>query len=236
MDETLKKDIEMLVTKIFSEKEEVAQRQATQEALRDSANLVEDIKKTLETKEIEADTAITALKETVAAKDVEIAELTLKVETTSKEAVEISQAVEAAKKEAAEAIEALTTFHKDRAAELRVSELVAAKVITTDKVAEYSSKVRDMTDEEFATYKQDRVQLREAVIKELESATQAPAVITSVVTTASVAPVTPPAQIAPGHAIASAMNFETIPSEDVISKYAKLGEAMAANLKSEKRQ
>lgn len=237
MDENLKKDIELLVTKIFSEKEEVAQRQATQEALRDSANLVEDIKKTLEIKEVEAAAAITALKDTVVAKDAEIAELKLKVESTSKEVSEAIQAVEEAKKEAVEAIDTLTAFKKDRAAELRVSELVAAKVITADKIVEYSSKVRDMTDEEFTTYKQDRVQLREAVIKELESATQESVVVTTpAVVTASVNPVTPPAQIAPGHAIASAMNFETIPGEDVISKYAKLGEAMAANLKSEKRQ
>ena len=232
MDEILKKDIELLVTKIFSEKEEVNQRQATQEALRDSANVIEDLKKTLEIKEVEAATAITALKAEIATKDAEVVALTTKVEAVTKEAAEVATATEVIKQELATATEALDNLKKDRTAEIRVAELVEAKVITSDKITEQASKVRNMTDEEFATYKQDRIQLREAVIKELGNAVQTP----PVQETAAVAPTTPPAQISPGHAIASAMNFETAPSDDVLSKYAKLGEAMAANLKSEKRQ
>lgn len=235
MDETLKKDIELLVTKIFSEKEEVNQRQATQEALRDSANVIEDLKKTLETKEVEAATAITALNAEIAAKDAEVATLNTKVEAVTKEISEITSVSEIMKQELATATEALDNLKKDRAAEIRVAELIEAKVITSDKVTEQASKVRSMTDEEFATYKQDRIQLREAVIKELGTAAQTPPV-QEAVTPVVVASTTPPAQIAPGHAIASAMNFETTPSDDVLSKYAKLGEAMAASLKSEKRQ
>jgi len=235
MDDTLKKDIEMLVTKIFSEKEEVAQRQATQDALRDSANVLEDLKKTLEVKETEAAATITTLKSDIATKDEEIATLIAKVEASTKEVTEAATVVETVKQELLVATEALDNFKKDRAAELRVAELIEAKVITSDKITEQASKVRSMTDEEFATYKQDRIQLREAVIKELGTAAQTPPV-QEVATTVVTPSITPPAQIAPGHAIASAMNFETTPSDDVISKYAKLGEAMAASLKSEKRQ
>lgn len=232
MDDTLKKDIELIVTKIFSEKEETAQKQATQDALRDSANIIEELKKSFETKEAEAAAKINSLTTEVTTKDAEIAELNKKLEVVTKESTELAASVELVKKELVVANEALDNIKKDRATEIRVAELVEAKVVTSDKVTEQASKVRNMTDEEFASYKQDRIQLREAIVKEL--ATNSTDALTQSTTPASASVTTPPAQIAPGHAIASAMNFETVPSDDLVTKYAKLGEAMAANFKSEK--
>ena len=57
-------------------------------------------------------------------------------------------------------------MRKDKAAELRMAELVKAGVALSDKDAQ-TTKVRDMEDEEFGSYKEELVSLRSAVEAEL---------------------------------------------------------------------
>lgn len=234
MDEKLKKDIEAVVTKIFSEKEEADQKEATQNALNESAEAIDALTKSLEDKTTEMDTTVASLKDEITNKDSEITNLNSELEAAKKE-------LEGAKTTLASTEETLENMKKDQIAEARMSELKDSKVVMVN-ISDQTAKVREMSDEEFAAYKDERIQLREAVMKELEEAknkeaqTPEPEENADVNTeNASVENIgTPPANVAPGQAIASAMNFETTPSDDMKSKYAKLGEAMAAGMKSDK--
>jgi hypothetical protein len=110
-----------------------------------------------------------------------------------------------------------------------------------------TAKVREMSDEEFAAYKAERIELRESVMRELEEARKAEEEAaknnsnsdeggTEAASQGNKAKgtTTPPAQIAPGQAMAAAMNFEHKPSDDMLSKYADMGKAMAASMTPER--
>jgi membrane protein involved in colicin uptake len=138
------------------------------------------------------------------------------------------------------------------------------------------AKVREMSDEDFASYKEELVSIRAAVVSELEkarekaeadakaeeeaakkaaeeaknagkdsekevkkaaeeaakkAAEEAAKAAAEGEEAASEEESVIPAQITPGQATAAALNMEYIPGEDVMAKYAKLGQAMAAKWK-----
>jgi hypothetical protein len=253
MNEELKKDVEAAVAVIFSQKEEAEQRAATEKALQTSADTITKLTDALEGKNAD---------ETEVA--VQITDLEAKVETLTSE-------LEAAKKEADETAEKLTAsenmieeMNKDKAAELRMAELVKAGVALSDKDAQ-TAKIRGMEDEDFASYKEELVSLRSAVEAELAKETpageaaseeetqeeEAAADETEVIKEGEeevaaeeneeaaeeneeeAAEETPPAEIDPDKAVAAAMNMEVMPSDSVLSKYAKMGEAMAKRMNIE---
>jgi hypothetical protein len=139
---------------------------------------------------------------------------------------------------------------KDKVAEARMLELEEAKVVFSTDVDKQFAKVRGMSDEDFSAYKTERVELREAVAKELadqQAAAQAATEDNSNSTSTDDdddkekassdednddVVVTPPPNVGPGQSMAAAMNFETRPSDDMVKKYAELGNAMAAAFKS----
>lgn len=234
----LEKDILAIVEQVFSKKEEASQKQAMQDALTESANAVESLTTKLETLQSEFEVAKTTSEEELAAKDVKISETTTELEAAQKKSEELATELDSVKEE-------IENMKKDKLAEARMKELEEAKVVASTNVEKQLTKVRDMSDEDFASYKEDRVALREAVAKELADQ-QENEVPTSEVPAGEVpdsedqeaatavegddAVVTPPANIGPGQAMAAAMNFETRPSEDMVEKYTALGKAMAASL------
>lgn len=229
----LEKDILNIVEQVFSKKEEASQKQAMQEALTESATTIENLTTSLEDLQTQLDEAKTSYKEEVASKDTKLSEISTELEAAQKK----SEDLEA---ELAKVNEEIEDMKKDKIAEARMVELEEAKVKVSVDVEKQFAKVKEMSDEEFAAYKADREELRAAVAKELadsQTVTEEPETVEDNKTTASATEpeeetaeeaVTPPAEISLGHAIASAMNFETIPSEDIVSKYADLGKAMAA--------
>lgn len=158
MNEELKKDVEAAVNEIFSQKEEAEQKAETEKALNKSAETISELTTALEGKNAES-------KEVA----VQIADFESKIE-------ELTSELEAAKKEAEETAEKLTEsenmieeMKKDKAAELRMSELAEAGVALSDTDTQ-TVKVREMEDEEFASYKEELVSLRSAVEAELAKA------------------------------------------------------------------
>lgn len=231
MDLKLKQDIEDVVTKIFSAKEEADQKKATQSALNASAEVIDSLTKTLESKTEEMASTVLSLKDEIAEKDSKITTLTSDLEVSSK-------ALEEANKALTVATESLENIKKDQITEVRMAELDEAKVVmTTDKKGQFA-KVREMSDVEFAAYKTERVELRNAVMKELEASkasVTAEVVVTPATTVAPAEVVnTPPVNIHPGQAIAAAMNFQTNPSDSMVDKYAELGKAMASTMTTDK--
>jgi chromosome segregation ATPase len=226
MKEELKKDVEAAVSEIFSQKEEAEQKARTEEALQKSANTISELTEALETRNQETE-------ETAS----EIASLTTKTE-------ELTTALEAAQKEATEVAEKLAEsentieeMNKDKAAELRMSELEKAGVALSNSEAQ-TVKVREMDEESFASYKDELVAVREAVKAELANSEVAEEeVAEEEVAEEEVAEEdadeTIPAEIDKNKAVAGALNLEIMPSDDVLAKYRKLGEAMASRMKNE---
>lgn len=227
--DTLKQDIEAIVTEIFSDKERAGQVQKTQDALNESAETIETLTQSLEAKVIELEEANVSSKTLTAEKDTKISELTTELEAAQLKVTELEASL-------VETKEALESIEKDRVAESRMTELKEEKVAILSDLKTQTAKVKELTDEEFASYKADRVELRNAVSAELEAASkQEPASDkeegTSGKETASNKDVkTPPAKITPGQSMAAAMNFESKPSDDMLTKYVNMGKAMAASM------
>lgn len=243
----LEKDILAIVEQVFSQKEEASQKQAMQDALTESATTIESLTTELEALQSEFEAAKASSDEELATKNTKISEVTTELEAAQKKTEELEAELASIKEE-------VDNMKKDKVAEARMLELEEAKVKFSTDVDKQFAKVREMSDEDFASYKAERVELRAAVAKELAEQ-QASTTVTTVTTSAANADaastdepeedsetaaadetddvvVTPPPNIGPGQAMASAMNFETRPSDDMVKKYAELGKAMAASFKT----
>lgn len=232
MNEELKKNVEAAVAEIFSQKEEAEQRAETEKALQKSADTISQLTAALEDKN---------------SADEEVATLINDLENKVKE---LTSGLEAAKNEAeesatklAESEKIIEGMRKDKAAELRMAELAKAGVALSDKDTQ-TAKIRDMEDEEFGSYRDELVSLRRAVEAELAKAVLEEETQEEEAAEAEDEEVeeevaaeeeelveeTLPANVDPGQAIAAALNMEVMPSDSVLAKYAKLGEAMAKRM------
>lgn len=245
MEDKFKKDVEVLIKAIFSEKEEAAMKQKTEEALQTSASTIDELTTALEEKSAD----LLVKEETVA--------------TLNKTVEELKSGLEAAKLETSTVAEKLASveaelekMRKDKATEVRMAELETAGIVRKDKESQ-SAKVREMSDEEFASYRDELVAIREAVLAEMEAAkkeadeksaadaetklkeeeakkAEASAAAAAADSSTQDAGNPPPAHIDPSKAVAAALNLETFPSDDVTAKYNKLGHAMADMFKNSK--
>ena len=217
--DALKKDVELIVTSIFSAKEDAEKERLTKEALRDSAEVVTG----LTTSITEKDEVITDLESKVSDAEVTIAEHVgsidaekAKVEDLTKQLEEVTTKLSASELE-------VVDMRKDMAADARMSELKESKVIGTDEKAQ-RGKVKEMSDEEFASYQTELIELRKSI--ETELAATAPVVKPDDVTGDT--PVTPDMDINIDSSEQAALNLEGSSPEDLVSNYTDLGKAMAA--------
>ena len=235
MDDKLRKDVEAVVAKIFSEKEEVEIRRQTEDALSRSATTIEELTSALEAKNSEVED----FEEKLTESEDKANNLQTELEAAQEKIEEANQKLEESEK-------ALEEIKKDRAAELRMRELEEAGIVS-DKEAQ-STKVREMSDDEFASYKDELVSIREAVIAELskakdgetdeekaarekqeqEDAAAAEAEDAEAEDAEEDGSDTPPANIDPGQAIQAALNMEIFPDKDLVAKYNEMGKAMAS--------
>lgn len=235
-------DVKKIVDGIFSEKERADQINKTQEALNDSAKTIEDLTNSLESAKAEVETLKGELEEAKNSADEKIQEKDSKIS-------EISSELEAAKEELNgknEELEStkanLEDLKKDQLAKTRIKELEESKVLAANDSESQFNRVREMSDEEFAAYKTERVELRKAVEKELEETSSSSSSDSTDGNSSDGdntgdntgskenAAYTPSASVSPGQAVAAAMNFEAVVSDDVAEKYKNLGKAMASNL------
>lgn len=241
--EDLKTQVQKLVADIWQEKEEADIRKSTEEALEESANTISELTSSLEAKTEEVASMEDKLSESESAKK----ELEEQLEAANKELTET-------KDELASITQEIEDMKKDRAAENRMAELEDAGVANTDREAQ-TAKVREMTDEDFASYKEELVSIRQSVIAELDRAkAEADAKAEEEAKKAKEAEeakeeaeekeegseegeeeaseekeVPAPAEINATQAAQAALNVESaIPSADVKSKYEDLGRAMAS--------
>jgi len=240
MDEKLVNEIKAMVDSFFSEKEEAEVRRKTEEALQKSAETIGELTAALEEKNGESEEVATKIEELEA----KVAELTSELEAAQTEKA-------SAEEKLTEAESTIEEMKKDKAAEERLAQLEEAGV-SSGKEAQLA-KIREMDDEEFAAYKEERIELRNAVIAELETSQSEEASEEENEEEASEESEeaseeeneeeaseegdevdTTPAKVDPGQTVSAALNFETRPSKDVMSKYAELGKAMAENMTGKK--
>jgi len=163
MDEKLRKDIEACVAAIFSEKEEADMRKKTEEALQKAASTIEDLTNALEERNGEMEDLEVKISES----DNKITDLTTELEAAREE-------VKTVEEKLSESENTLEEIKKDRAADVRMSELEEAGVAHSNEEAKANqiAKVREMSDEDYAAYKDELISIRQAVLDELAVAAE----------------------------------------------------------------
>ena len=159
--EVTKEQIAALVTEMLNEKEEAKVRKNIEGALEQAATTVEELTSELEVKNTEVLAATEAASET----ESKIQELTSALEAAQIDLTSKDEAL-------ASANQTLEDMNKDRAAEGRMVELEDAGVVTSDKESQ-TAKIREMSIEDFASYRDELVSIRAAVVAELEKAHKA---------------------------------------------------------------
>lgn len=161
MDEKLIKDIKAVVATIFSEKEESDMRKRTEDALQKAAATIEDLTNSLEERNADMEDLQSKLSES----DASVEELKTTLEAAGEEAKSLQTKLD-------EAETSLEDMKKDRLAEVRMAELETSGVVHNEEEARTNqkSKVREMSDEDFTSYKDELASIRQAVLDELATA------------------------------------------------------------------
>ncbi|KKN02498.1 hypothetical protein LCGC14_1117090 [marine sediment metagenome] len=243
MSEKLTQDVQDIVDGIFKQKEEKAMRKETEEALNKSAKKINELAASLEAKESELSelgNKVEELESTVAGLSDKISELETEKSDLGKEKAEFDSVKEELSKKVEAAEEELGNMKKDQLAKARFTELTEAGIAALDEKAieDQISKIREMEDEVFEAYKAERVELRKSIVAELEASSDddpdAAAKLKAEEDAAAAklkeeeeAAAGSDEPIEPMRAVAAALNLETAPSEDMVSKYKELGKAMA---------
>ncbi len=239
MDDKLKKDVEVLVAEIFSQKEDAKKRERTEDALQKSAEAIADLTTALEERNADAEKANSKIDD----QESTIEDLNSELEAAKKEITKSTEKL-------AETEKTIEEMKKDKAAELRMSELTEAGVALSDKEAQ-AAKIREMDDESFTSYKEELVSLRKAVEAELakageeaaseedetipeeeaeEAAEENDEEVPAEEEAEEATEETPPVNVDPDTAIAGALNLEVMPSDDILAKYNEMGKAMAKRM------
>ena len=228
MEDKLKDQIEKVVTAIFASKEEDTKRKKTEDALHASANKLSAL-------QLELDGIVKANQEQAS----EIATLleSLKSIQEEKAALEAKFQEELQKAEEAKAsveseFEKLnleySTLKTEILADKRMVELEKDGVVR-EQASLQRDRVKNMSDEDFVSYKDELVAVKTQVIAALVAKTEASK--TEVVDTGVVVDeVVPPANVDATQSVQAALNLESTPSQDLISKYKALGNALAESI------
>ena len=258
MSDKLTQDIQSVVDGIFKQKEEVAMRKQTEDALNKSADKITELATSLEAKDEELSSAVSKVEEletTVSELSDAKKELEKNLEKATSdfeaEKVELTKRVETAE-------EVLENMKKDQLAQVRFEELKGEGVSAADEKAieDQVAKIREMEDEDFEAYKVERIELRKSIVAELEASPEEKTAEEKAAEEAAVAKAAEEkavekaeadrikaeeeaaaaadtAVVEPMKAMAALLNMETAPSNDMVNKYKELGKAMAKTYEKE---
>lgn len=251
MSDQLNKDVIKIVDDIFTKKEESEMIKATEEALTKSADTINGLSESLEAKDSELTdkkSEILGLNETVETLQSKIQELEDEKKTFETEKSEFETEKAKIVKRAEDAESKIQEMEKDKLSETRLSELKEAGVAATndEAVEDQTSKVREMSEEEFSSYKNELVAMREAIIAELKASEKEDPTKTGDGETGDkeekeeseeddeTAAADSGTAISPMHTVAAALNLEIMPNKGIMTKYKELGDQMAENAKPKK--
>ena len=256
MNEELKKDVKAMVAEIFSQKEEDEKRAETEKALEKSANTITSLTEALEGKNAEAEETASQITDLEA----KIEELTSELEAAKNDAeekaeklIEAENTIEDMKKdkaaelrmaELAEAGVALSDkdaqlakvrdmedeefgSYKEELVSLRSA--VEAELARADSEANSEEEASEEETQEEEAEEKAEAEEDEEVASEEEAGEEENEEEAS----SEEDEETAPANIDPANTIAAALNMEVQPSDNLLAKYAKLGEAMAKRIKKD---
>lgn len=240
MSDKLHEDVRQIVDEIFKKNEEAQMRKETQEALEKSANTITELTDSLEAKDSELAghrEQITKLEETVAGLENTIEEMKKAQEDLEAEKASFESEKEELNKKVEEATEALESMKKDQIAAVRMGELEEAKVASQKKETQLL-KIREMTDDEFAAYKEELVSIKESIMAEFNKTNTASSdeVSTDAEMESDVEDASGDSddesfddELNPSSIAMAALNMEVVkPSTKMAKRYSDLGRAMAA--------
>jgi len=242
MNDQLFQSVESVVEEIFKKKEEAEMKKETEAALNQAADTIRQLNESLEAKDTEHSAEIVRFQETISALETQlntVAESKRILEDEKAKFEEDKARFEDEKttltKRAETAEQELDGIKKDQLAASRMSELDTVGVASSDRAAQ-TVKVREMSSEDFETYKTELVSIREAVVAQLQSAEPSGVETTAIdPNDLSDAAIKVDSSIDPTKAAAAAINMESSPADDLLSKYRELGSQMALDIKATKK-
>lgn len=214
------------VREALAEKEEANRLAAVEDLLRDAEVTINDLNQTINDKNEEV-ASISEEKESLLAKVDELqeklTEYVSKLEESDKTLKELEDRAEAAEKEVA-------TIAAEQRLAVRMEQLKEAKVSFTDEASFEGQKnrVRDLSDEEFASYLEERVSLR----KQLENEIKEAAATAGSTGNEEVPPadITKSRKEEAAQAAAATLDVE-VASESISEKYKEMANAMAKRMR-----
>jgi len=231
-------DVKGIVDDIFKTKEDSEMKKETEKALQTSANMIDELGQSLEAKDVtleEKKAEILTLNESISDFETRVTEL--EDEKTAFEGEKETFETEKADliKRAEDAEGKIEEMEKDKLADVRLDELKEAGVAATNEKAieDQTSKIREMAVEDFTSYKDELVAIREAIIVELDAKNDPPAGEDGSEENDDDAANADPS-IDPAKAAFAALNMELVPGKDVMAKYLELGSQMASNIAERK--
>jgi len=244
--EQMRTEVRAMVDDLFNEKEESEIRKKTEIALEKSATTISDLTSTLEEKATE-----------MAELETKVSESEDSIQSLKKELEAAREELETSKASLESKEQELADMNKAKVADERMTELEAAGVARAEKDSQVE-KIKEMSDEEFTSYQEELVYVRRAVEAELEKATkdleakkeedakkseedakkseEEAKNAEELKSEKEKKSDTEQAKITPGQAAMAALNMECTPDSNLMSKYAKLGEALAAKWKEDSKE
>ncbi len=255
MGDKLTEDIQSIVDSIFKQKEELDMRKETENALNKSAEKINELTSSLEAKDGELNESATKLDELNSLIS-ETVEKNKGLEESLKKATSDFEAEkEELVKKAETAEEGFLNMKKDQLSQARYAELESEGVAAIEDRAKEDQigKIRDMGDDEFTAYKDERAELRKSVVAELEASTKEKTAEEIAAEKAAAegklseeekaakeaeaeaarikaeeeAAAASADSIDPMKAVAGMLNMEKTPDKNMLSKYRELGKTMA---------
>jgi len=174
MTDKLIQDVQVIVDNIFKQKEELAMRKETEDALTKSADKITELTASLEAKDEEVSSLIAKVDEL----EVTATELSNKNKEFQESIEKDKSDFEAKEQELTERAEKaeleLEDIKKDQLAKDRFDELKTEGVSASieNAVKDQIAKIREMDDDAFKVYKEERIELRKSIVAELEASTQ----------------------------------------------------------------
>lgn len=234
-DDKFRDGIREAVREALAEKEE-ANRIANVEALlHDAKTTINELTQAIADKEVELSSSQEE-RESLQAKieelETQLADFTAKLDETEKSREDMEQRATAAEKE-------LASIAADQRLAGRMAELEEAKVIAAGEAREaQEARIKELTDEEFAAYKAERVELRNQLEAEIKAASESAAASSE---DDDAGNEVPPADIEGARkeeaaaAAAATLNVE-VASEGIKNKYLEMANKMAERLRGEGRE
>jgi chromosome segregation ATPase len=167
MNDQLVNNITTIVDEIFKKKEEAEMKKETEAALNSAAETITQLSESLEAKDEAHQSEVASLQETITSLETQLSEIADDKKALEDEKAKFDEEKDTLTKRAEAAEEELDNIKKDQLAASRMEVLKSEGIASTNSEAQ-QAKVREMSEEDFASYKDELVSVREFVVKELE--------------------------------------------------------------------